>query len=697
MELNFNHKKAELRGIYEHRDDVVVLVVNETNETIVIDVPQLLQSIDMITGLIKVSTQLKIRIPKSQSERYEIALTLFFEYLTSIDASAITLGDRQRFINYIKSLRRAHSTIADSSNAIRRVFALAAQELYNSDVELSLKMRELFGRETASKNDNWQTVKQYVKGSRDSLEDLYPDLAMQNRELLFELRHLCIDICSTLQSLRSEFQKSTIYEEAQQFVEKYGFEQLNSLCSGLVAELKNKNLWCGLFELQNRIIDELDNNALNFILDAHLEGACILRYKQETGKSALEFINDIDFIKVRNSGKKRLTKLPSQINTEFGPYSLKLLLPYQIFRSLFAPSHDEVLAIYYLLAVQRAQQGTVADTQLIDVEVSNSRVVIDVYKNRAKKGGTIVYTKHKSPEFHVLKNHIEFVKEHKSFDELLLPRIAVNMTKIGARLTPIFNLIARNRLDFSDQKYENIKSLLSEVIKKQNDLLAISAIAQSAQYVSQQSMSFNVSDDMRVGDITEDQDERRRNAHTQFHSLETQQSIYNNRSTDKISTDTLQRFAESVGDEFINAARNIAEAKLSSSKALSVEEFRKIIGLENNLSFDADKALGFYAKEAIALGFLQDETGIWSRGGETYFVEDPFTIFSMIEREKYLREQALEQLERQNTNAALKLLAEMMLVSEQLKRTLESKKREALKKYKHLTGKLPFSNIYGGF
>ena len=55
----------------------------------------------------------------------------------------------------------------------------------------------------------------------------------------------------------------------------------------------------------------------------------------------------------------------------------------------------------------------------------------------------------------------------------------------------------------------------------------------------------------------------------------------------------------------------ISEAKSKTAKQLTLREFRQLIGLEGNLSAQNTEDLGLLAREAKALGYIQDEAGIF--------------------------------------------------------------------------------------
>ena len=469
-------------------------------------------------------------------------------------------------------------------------------------------------------------------------------------------------------------------------------------------------LWESYYLLQCKIFLSIENEFLHFLTSKNMQskGFNLLIETEDFGSGSLhKFINKMLHLRARPND--RGTILPHHMrkirNGKQINYIQALPFPNQVFRALFEPSADETLCMFYLYGSKRAQQGTISDTHRDNLTIDKKAVVLDCYKNRMKGYGNPTFIK-PDRAYYAIKNYYSDVDDVRLLDGFdvtektnILPKSG--LWKLGPRAEPLWYLLGQNTdtslTDIDLRNYPQLSLLLEKVTDVNSRTLPLRSVNSSAQKVSDGSKSFETKEDFsELTTSNIDEDAVRRRAKNNFHSVETQQNIYDNRSNDKIKVETVERFAAQVGEEMLAKAAIISEAKSKSAKQLTLREFRQLIGLEGNLSAENAEDLGLLAREAKALGYIQDETGIFSTSEETVIIVDERTAFLLEEHAEHLEREAVQQFEGQRHDSALKLLAHLLMLREQLSRFPESTKRVARERYQNLKGKIPFSKIEGG-
>lgn len=728
MKLDFTKSTtAEIDTIYGKRDDVIVLYNTTTNEFRHIELPQHIAQSEIFQALSKYSKTPEFGFTNDkQLEKYFHAfesLVNFFDYSNS---NAFGPTTQQSFLNYLLEIKgNSSSTSVTKLNTIRTTFAQVGEYIYASNPELGLTIRNIFGpsavKQQKTKNKFfWKILQIPTEGdTHDSLEILYPELELTNRQILSELREFSIDVLNAYHNLRSNFKCTDTYRKGLSFIAEHSMSQLMKLPTSVdFISNPQKNVlghdpkvWDRYFRLQCDMYLSLENDlmhhlTLNSMQSKHFK---LLLESDEFGSGSLRTcINSLLNTKFRTN-KKSVISLPSSINRTIEGkqcnYKLKLPMPHQLFRAMFEPAADETLAMFYLYGSKRVQQGTISDTHRDNLHIDKKTVLLDCYKDRAKEFGTPTFTK-PDRAYSAIKNYysdVDDVLQLDGFDVTertnVLPRSG--MWALGKELEPLWNYFGKNTdtslTDIDLKNYPQLSVLLEKVTSKQTNTLPLRSVNSSAQKVSGGSKSFAVKDDFSELTTSKiDEDTVRRRAFNNFHSVETQQNVYDNRSNDKIKVKTVERFAAQVGEEMLAKAAIISEAKSKSAKQLTLREFRQLIGLEGNLSAENAEDLGLLAREAKALGYIQDESGIFATSEETVIIVDERTAFLLEEHAEHLEREAVQQFEGQRHDNALKLLAHLLMLREQLSRFPESTKRVARERYQHLKGKIPFSKIEGG-
>lgn len=729
MKLDFTKSTtAEIDTIYGKRDDVIVFYNTTTNEFRHIELPQHIAQSEIFQALSKYSktSEFGFTNDKELEKSFNAlaALVSFFDYSNSNTFGVTT---QQSYLNYLLEIKgNSSSTSVTKSNKIRYLFAQLGEYIYATNPELGLTIRNIFGPSNAikrHKNQNkffWNVLQIPTEGdTHDSLEILHPELELTNRQILSELREFSIDVLNAYHNLRSNFKNTDTYRAGLSFIAEHSMSQLMKLPTGVdfIARSNrnvlghNPEVWEGLYRLQCNMYLSLENDLMHFLTQTSMQTNRFKRLldSDEFGSGSLRgFISAVLNTNFRTN-KKSIISLPTAITRTIDgkscSYRPSLPMPHQLFRAMFEPAADETLAMFYLYGSKRAQQGTISDTHRDNLTIDKKSVVLDCYKNRMKDYGTPSFVK-PDRAYYAIKNYysdVDDVLQLDGFDVTersnVLPQSGTWM--LGKETEPLWYYLGQNvhtkftGLDLTS--YPQLSLLLQKVTNSTKSTLALRAVNSSAQKVSGGSKSFAVKDDF--SELTTsgiDEDAVRRRASNNFHSVATQQNVYDNRSNDKINLETVERFAAQVGEEMLAKAAIISEAKSKSAKQLTLREFRQLIGLEGNLSAENTEDLGLLAREAKALGYIQDEAGIFSASEETVIIVDERTAFLLEEHAEHLEREAVQQFECQRHDSALKLLAHLLMLREQLSRFPESTKRVARERYQHLKGKIPFSKIEGG-
>lgn len=728
MKLDFTKTTtAEITTIYGKRDDVIVFNNTTTNKFRFIELPDVIAKSPIFMALSEYSktSEFGFTNDKQLEKSFHAfeSLVNFFDYSNSDEFGPTT---KQSYFNYLLEIKgNASSTTVTKANTIRHTFAKVGEYIYASSPELGLTLRNIFGPSAvkthkAKNKFYWKILSDTREvDTHDSLEKLYPELELTNRQILSELREFSIDVLNAYHNLRLNFKSTHTYRKGLSFIAEHSMSQLVSLpISNEFITKPDKNVlghnpevWEGLYRLQCNMYLSLENDlmhhlTLNSMQNRHFK---VLFDSDEFGSGSLRtFINSLLNAKFRTN-KKRVISLPSMINRTIDgkrcSYKLSLPMPSQLFRAMFEPAADETLAMFYLYGSKRVQQGTISDTHRDNLHIDKKTVLLDCYKDRMKEFGTPTFTK-PDKAYYAIKNYYSDVDDVLQLDGFdLTERTNVlpssGTWKLGRVTEPLWYYFGQNAhtklrgLDLT--AYPQLSLLLTKVTSDRGNTLPLRSVNSSAQKVSGGSNSFELKEDF--SELTKsgiDEDAVRRRASNNFHSVETQQNVYDNRSNDKIKVETVERFAAQVGEEMLAKATIISEAKSKSAKQLTLREFRQLIGLEGNLSAQNTEDLGLLAREAKALGYIQDEAGIFSTSEETIIIVDERTAFLLEEHAEYLEREAVNQFEGQSHNTALKLLAHLLMLREQLSRFPESTKRVARERYQHLKGQIPFSKIEGG-
>ena len=711
MKLDFNKgSKAEVLRLRQSNTASITFYDEDKGIERTVVIPSDIQDIPEIKALWKYFSENYLTYSDKQSYTLLNALSEFFKVLSQNSNNRITSTDRDLYRNELKAKGTPESTMADRVNLLRKLFSEAAVNVKSENLELFLEMRKVFGSPNVRTfRGSWEVIRYINKGKTPALEDLCPELGYTNRELLFSCREYCSQVLKLLHNLRCTFMASSSWEDLKTIIEEFGEDSVKAQSEiTQVKNASNENLWVLIYKLQIKLLQEMNEEFLSAIHVAHY------------GQSALyptlkaEFPN-YEYLNLFLGNETRPDRgIKDYYKHEFCDGSTKTIatrMPLPSIDFLYKPTTYDFVLLYWLFASERIQEGTIIGTDFSKMEVDTKKVLVDLYKPRQNltkqkpKNKTRVFHKGRGPLYTALKdysidvsNYLAFFGANDQFADILpvIPKTNMGNGYLN-RLIGLFDEQTNTTLNL--QSSSAFRNLLEVRYSKNWKGIPRKCVAQSALYVSEQNIEFTKSESLvGIGDVGDNDDEKRRLAANHFHSEQTRQEVYVNRSSDKINADQLQRFAESVGEELVKSALEVSEAKTKSAKLLTVQELREVIGLEGNLTAANETSLENIQKEADAMGYLVDEVGTFNRDGESYIIEDPLTCFLIQEHIEFLDKEIDNNFLGQTHRAAIKLLAHRMYLAEILKRMSEQTKRLAHQKYAKIKGQIPFTtNLQGGF
>ena len=400
------------------------------------------------------------------------------------------------------------------------------------------------------------TAQPEIEKSHDSLELLYPELEIKNREILSELREFSIDVLNAYHDLRHKFKDTNIYQQGLEFIAEHSMSQLIQMPktnSPFVKKDMNPyghdaKVWTGYYKLQLDMVLSLEHDLLDALILAYNQTKPfkVLLASDEFGSGSLrEFINALQTKYFgKNNGPVEMPKsFRHTVNSKQYSYNPSLLIPNQVFRSMYEPANDETLGMFYLFGSKRVQQGTIANTHRDNLHIDHKSALLDCYKERADKTGTPNFVK-PDRAYQAIKNYyldIDDVLTLDGFDETEKTNVLPESGEwlLNPNVEPIWNYFGRNtsaKLNGLDlTSYPQLSLLLEKVTSRSGNTLPLRAVNSSAQKVSDGPKSFEVKEDFSNLTTSKiDDDGGCRRALDNFHSVETQQNIYDNRSNDKI-------------------------------------------------------------------------------------------------------------------------------------------------------------------
>ena len=725
--------RSDVVQFQNNRNDVALFGVCRHGYELRVEIPVELRShvwVAALTNYIN-NEQFNLSTRRNAKTAFEYLLKIFSDK-PDFDMGVIGFV----YLEYLKKLRLKENTIHKLNQVCRSLFTGLADSTDN--FEMKVIIRDAAGRAGPGRKDSWGNWPRFEKPEdipRDSLAcEFGSALDATNEAFLSAFVEFNQAFITEWNSIRDQLrtEHTELHTRLVEFVESVGIENLNRLQSYRnvygARENKKKNLTADDLRVYEQIVAlnfeimlTLDNAFLNCLAF----GATARAIKKPIIAWAQKFewtkFDTQTFVKAFFSDTGTLESYYPIISSKLCPK-----LPYNLL-SFLQVSEEEQMCFMWLLAMYRAPLSGMQRLKLDEIDINDRNYYVDVFKGRQGKTENPNFPIN-SPQGRTLKLYL------KSLEEQTLPTKGIPKDRVVGKfnnnrfqLVNIWNFsfayfftindedgstkkVSKYDVGFTsmtDVAFNLVRDTFLHMLEKPNvgrPSLAVTKFSQ-AYLNADQSKRGDFQKSNSMANFTYDEEDpvladiaARKN----FHSFETQNTVYRARSRDKLVLKMGDDLGLAVNAEMGNIIDEILAKKLDpdtgETRVLTHDEYRSAIGM---MDVDLDASPEALRLAAQAQNFIVEESGLIQKDGKVIVIDDAMTAFLMSEKMKHIEEAAGEGFTSLVNNFGreqiIAILTEYWLL-EALYERLSVTSRHAAKKppYSNLVGKFKFIPIVAG-